>query len=340
MLNSKKKVLNVLLALLILSASLLSFIACSSGGNDEVTTDGEATTEVPSTEESATETTEETTGPETEAPEDYSHEPDSNRLIFFEDFESYSLESNSSKVIETLGWIVDTKENRAYNNNTTKYSIIEKGGSKVLSLENNFSGGTDSYLIMLTSDEMYKYHDQNYTYQFDVTYTGASAADRYIAIVSGYNGIIYNSFHFRNRGSANNQVHSNGVWYTYDASGENYAANTNSNSIVTKLLGKAYNASVQAFTDISVSIRYVNDWDNGNSVYMRVNTEGYPGSGKWTLVSKGVSTAGAADMFKSEWGGAAMVLKTGGRQNGYIDNIIIWEGTGEEPEDKSSPLIK
>jgi hypothetical protein len=72
---------------------------------------------------------------------------------------------------------------------------------------------------------------------------------------------------------------------------------------------------------------------------MRVNTEGYPGTGKWILVSKSSPSAGGASSFKPDNFGAAIVLKTGGKQNGYIDNIIIWTGTGDEPTDKTNALL-
>ena len=72
---------------------------------------------------------------------------------------------------------------------------------------------------------------------------------------------------------------------------------------------------------------------------MRVNTPGYPGSGKWTLVSKASPKAEGSKYLDPANFGGAIVLKTGGRQCGYVDNIIIWEGTGNEPADKSAPLL-
>ena len=267
-------------------------------------------------------------------------DPDLGTLLFYEDFEKYSTSSNSATVLRVLGWKADSPAGGAYKGNTTAYSLVSKNSSKQLYLKNNTNSGTDSYVIVLPASLLGKYHESNYTYQFDLVYDDASAADRYIALVSDYNGPTYNSFHFRNRGTANNQVHSNGTWYTYDASGVDYAANTNANSIVTKLLGKTYNASTQAFKGISVSIRYVVDWQNGNSVYMRVNTAGYPGTSKWTLVSKYSKSGTANDFLDPGKFGGALVLKTGGKQNGWIDNIAVWTGTGAEPFDKSSPLFK
>ena len=267
-------------------------------------------------------------------------DPDLGTLLYYENFDKYSASTNSANVLNSLGWKADSPANGAYRGNTTAYSIVSVSGGKRLYLKNNTSSGSDSYVIVLPASLMGKYHESNYTYQYDVIYADASAADRYIALVSDYSGQTYNSFHFRNRGTANNQVHDRGSWYTYDSSGVNYAAGTNSNSIVTKLLGRTYSADTQAFKNISVSIRYVVDWQNGNSVYMRVNTAGYPGTGKWTLVSKYSKSGNANAYLDPDKFGGAIVLKTGGKQNGYVDNIIVWTGTGAEPYDKSSPKFR
>jgi len=321
----KTTTLRAIISLLLLFTLIFSCTSCAPGQND-VTTAPEQT----STPSSDSETTSNvTTLPEA---------PTGPRVIYYVDFEDLPTTSNENTIFSEYGWEEDSKDNGAYTDNSTIYRIEKKNGSKMLCVSNKETAGTDSYLFLLSSEQMGYYNESNYTYQYDLIYTDASAADRYIAVVSSYNGSFYNSFHFRNRGTANNQCHNGGTWYTYDASGEYYSPNTDSNAIVTKLLGKNYSSSSQAFSQISISIRYVVDWENGNSVYMRVNDAGYPGSGKWTLVSKGVS-ADSEKYFTPEQGGAAIVLKTGGKQNGYIDNIIVWEGTGEEPEDKSSPIF-
>ncbi len=261
------------------------------------------------------------------------------KVIYYENFEKYPVTYGNDSVCAKLGWHIDTPANGAYKANTSQYSIRDHGGSRRLYISNNTDKSTDSYIVVLSAAQFGIYHESNYTYQYDLIYTDANAADRYIALISDYNGAIYNTFHFRNRGTANNQIHYNGSWFTYDAAGAYYAANTNSNSIVTKLLGISYSSSSKAFSGINVSIRYVVDWTNGNKVYMRVNTPGYPGSGKWTLVSKASSQGNGTSYFDPLKAGGAIALKTGGRQCGYIDNIIIWEGTGNEPENKSSPGI-
>ncbi len=324
-----KQTSRILLALLLLVSLFVGAFGCTpnTGTNESTLANSENSPESSSGELSESES-------ETVAPL-----PEGQRLIFHEDFEGETLSENSDEVLASLGWTKDTKSNGAYNNNTTQYSLVEKNGSKQLYLQNNKSGGTDSYLFMLTSAQMGKYHEKNYTYQYDVTYESSSDNDRYIVVVSEYNGSFYNSFHLRHSGKAHNQCHVDGSWLTYDAEGEYFAAATNSTSIPNKLFGVNYSSSTPLLNDISVSVRYVVDWENGNSVYLRINDEVYANGGKWILVSKANDKANGNSKFTPDAGGAALVLKTGGKMTGYIDNITVWEGTGEEPEDKSSPLL-
>ncbi len=261
-------------------------------------------------------------------------------LIYYENFDSYGTSLNSDSTLSTLGWVKDTVKNGAYSDNTSSYYIISNGDGKHLYITNFESNASDSYVIVLNAGLMGKFHEENYSYQYDVTYTEAVNAKRYITLVSDYGGNIYNSFIFRNGGYGNNQGHYlNGAWINYDVKGENYAANTNEYSIVTKLLGLDYKANTQVFSGVNVSIRYVVDWQNGNSVYMRVNSEGYPTTGKWVLISKSSPSADGADKFKHDNFGGAIVLKTGGAQNGYIDNIIVWKGTDGVPANLADPLF-
>ncbi len=314
--------------LLVLAMLLASASACT--GDPEVTTDpGSDATE--NTDDTGTASVETTVEPDTTLPV-------GQRLIYYEDFEDLRVSDSSESVLLNLGWKKDTTSNRAYSNNSTNYSIVEKDGSKQLFLKNNKSDGTDSYVTVLSSALMGKYHEQNYTYQYDINYESSLDTKRYIVLVSEYSGQFYNSFHLRNNGSANNQCHDNGSWRTYDVRGEYFAASTDGNAISQKLLGVKYSDSATPLQGLSISIRYLVDWENGNSVYLRVNTEGYENTGKWILVSKASPSADGAAYFTPDKG-AAIVLKTGSKIDGYVDNIIIWEGLGDEPEDKSTPLV-
>ncbi len=261
------------------------------------------------------------------------------RIIYYENFEDEKVSRSSEEVLSSLGWVADTVSNGAYCDNTTSYSIVSRDNSKKLLLQNYRTSGTDSYVIILSAAQMGKYHEKNYTYQYDICYSSASDAKRYIALVSEYKGDFYNTFHLRFNGSANNQVHTDSTWLSYDVKGTNYAASTDKNSISNKIFGVDFSENSKLLEGVSVSIRYVVDWENGNSVYLRLNTEGYESSGEWILVSKLSASSTGASYFKPNSGGAGIALKTGGKINGYIDNIIVWKGVGDEPSDKSERLV-
>ncbi len=322
----KKNILKRLLALLLATVSLLCFTACT---NDDLPENTETPSE--SVSDGSNETEEE-------------NKPvvSGDRLIYYEDFEDMEVSDDSNKVIEALGWTIDTAENRAYTDNTTSYGIVkENNGNKALKLENNKENAKDSYVIVLDEDAVYQYVLGNYTYQYDVTYQTGGNSDRYISLVSSYDGNYYRGFFFRNKGIASHQIHSDGLYYNCDSENDPvYSGATDNNAIVKKLLGKTYISQKQAFRNISFSIRYAINWERGIQVSMRINTPGYPGTGKWIVVSKVLTPPNSNPFFSAVAGGSAFALKTGGSQNGYVDNIIIWEGTGEEPADKSNPLVK
>ncbi len=336
------KKLRSTISVLLLLSMLFGLFSCSGESDPSETTVGTTTAT-----ENETSVTDDKNIPDDTASDSLTDEdlsdvptPTGERLIYFEGFDSVAASSDTATTLSSLGWVKDTTSNGAYANNSSAYSIVDHGGSRRLYIENNKGGATDSYVIVLSSALMGKFHEQNYTYQYDVEYADAGNAKRYIVLVSEYNGQYYNSFHFRNGGNGNNQVHINGSWLTYDADGELFAAGTGAKSIAKKLLDRDDSTSDSVFAGVDVSIRYVVDWENGNSVYMRVNSEGYANTGKWILVSKSSPSGNGSSQWSPASGGAAIVLKTGTTQNGYIDNITIWEGTGDEPADKSSPLIR
>ncbi len=181
---------------------------------DAPATSGETTTAKPdnTTSPSTSGTTNATDAPTTsETPA-----PVPGKVLYYENFDKYGDISDSKTTLSKLGWNVDTTANGAYKNNTSLYSIKVINGSRRLYISNISDKSTDSYVIVLTAAQFGAYHEKNYTYQYDLIYDSAADASRYIALVSDYNGQAYNSFHFRNRGTANSQLHYFSQWYTYD----------------------------------------------------------------------------------------------------------------------------
>ena len=118
------------------------------------------------------------------------------KLIYEETF-SYEDDTDSNSVLSKLGWTAQTKENGAYNNPTATFSL---SGEKL-----HVVGSGDSYYLMLTEEDMAPYAGETITIQYEVEYISASNTSRYFCILAHYSGQYYDSFHFRNSGTANNQ---------------------------------------------------------------------------------------------------------------------------------------
>ncbi len=260
-------------------------------------------------------------------------------LVYYENFDGRELSDDERTTLSQLGWLELKKSDGALTDSTAEANIKEYGDGKALYIENNITNGADSYYRILSAEAMGYFQQRNYTLQYDLEYIRASEPTRYMVITPGYDGDTYMSFHFRNRGNACSQLRVNGSWYRVDVPGENYADNTNENSIITKLLGRTYDEGSIAFRKIPVSIRYVVDWQNGLSVYMRTVSADTASEGKWVLVSRFSEASEGAAFWSPDTFGAALALKIGGKQSGYVDNIMIWTGTGEEPSDKTSTVI-
>lgn len=255
-------------------------------------------------------------------------------------------------------------DQKAYKNPTSKYGI-ENGRLMVYGYKDytgaDIEGASDTYLVVLDGDYMWEVAQKDYTIQYDVCYNEFSKADRYIAIVWNYLGSSYDSFHFRVRGTANLQVHFiDTKWYTYDLSAKDgghkdyYAAGNDKNeedaskftgtSIAKKLLGQTEDDSVGAFQNVEVTIRIKNRLEAGPEVWMRANG-GKGITNDFVKVSE--ANEAAAGMIGGYWRMMAdpeleqvgapggICLKTGGKMNGYVDNIMVWIGLGDEPADKT-----
>lgn len=286
------------------------------------------------------------------APRDEAEPGEAYNIIYYEEF-NYENTAGNDAVAKLLGWKILSKADKtSVAGNTASYSI--KDGR--LYIENNKSGATDSYIMVLDDNRMVSAWMHDYTVQFDVTLTSAGDNSRYIALLTDYKEStsgFYNSFHLRINGSANNQARHSSDWLTYDAPGDYYAADADdtdgTSTISKKLLGKDYDGS-QVLKNISLTIRVVNDeYDIGPRVYVRNNTSG----GDFVLVSMADPEGSQVHGLWRNIGGKAIVLKAGGKINGYVDNILVYTGTGEpvweeiklpettaEPETTAAPVTE
>lgn len=280
-------------------------------------------TTVPSPEPTAEITTEAVTEPAPEpAPEPPKPELDptvAGTLLYYEDFESYGTTGTNDATMSALGWTILGKADGAYADNSASYAIVTHGGSRQLGITNytDTLTGNDSYVEIL-DEKVFRYlNTKNYTYQYDIEYTSAANTTRYFTLVSSYAGSFYNSFHLRNGGGFNNECHSASAWKKYASSGD-----------AKSLLGLS-----ASLNGVSISIRYVVDWENGCKIYARVNGDT---ASEWVLLSEFDAKQNGASYFSPDMGGSGFVLKVGGAQNGYIDNIMLWSGTVDAPTDTAA----
>ncbi len=346
-----KRTLALILALLM---TLVVFASCNNTNQPEVTTP--AGTKAPS-DPATTPTTKPSTNPETkpatkpaetkpatepatEAPEIPVPTIQDGIMVFHQDFDTFPNTTGNDEVAKLLGWQIRNKDNgtlptgepdAALTDNTTVYSI-EDGKLKLV---NNTDDGKDSYFKMVGDDYMKPAAVGNYTIQYDLRYIESSKPDRYICILANYNGYdTYNSFHLRASAYANNQVRFIGSWYTYDVAGDFYAAGNDTDkgsSIGNKLWGLTYDKNEAPLMGKDITVRY-QATPEGPVVWLRDNGAANP---EFVCISK-PDASGTASGY---WGlieNYALCLKTGGKMNGYVDNISVWTGLGDEPIDTTT----
>ncbi len=264
------------------------------------------------------------------APRDEAKPGEAYNVIYYEEF-NYENTKGTSAVLDLLGWTALSKAKKtAINDPTSNLSIV----NGKLYVENNLSGGVDSYFMILNDTKMLGAWQTDYTVQFDVLLTSAGDNSRYIALLTDYDESTkgyYHSFHLRINGSANNQARINSNWTTFDAPGKYYAADQDdtdgTSTIAKKILGKNFDGS-PLLQNVSVTVRIVNEkYDIGPRVYLRNNSAG----GDFVLVSRagGVEEGDITSGEYKKTGGKAIALKAGGKINGFIDNIVVYLGCGE-----------
>ena len=352
-----------MLAIMMCAASLT---ACGEKGNEEntttVTTTAGATTassevttyeEEPKTETTTEKTTEKTTeATTTEDPGPAVQIPEEGLLVYYEDFNSYANNDNMEDVLKQLGWTRLTKEaNGVYNESDGTVSIVDgrlyadnydTDEEKAAATENGGTARTltDGYFqIDLLNDEyMMPVVMGKYTLQYEVEYEACSAHDRYLVIITecSSDGQCYNSFHLRCSTLANHQCHFYGSWKTYSA----YDAATDLNPasskddgttgtpIITKLFGYKYEdeayKSQKNLIGIKVTIKLQWDPERGHDVYLKTDT-------MTDFVKVSTPSDNADGIMYLGWEGYAVQFKFGGKMDGYVDNIAIWTGWGEQP---------
>ena len=259
-------------------------------------------------------------------------------MLYYEDFSSYENMSGAERIAGKLNWDVLSSGGDGAPSDWTADLAIEDGRLVVTNYwPEEDRKGNDSYVEILDRNYMKRAWEHGaYTLQYDVTYTAAANYKRYINIVTEYSGRIYNSYHFRIAGYGNDQIYYETDWLTYDIadSRDLFAAQKTTGDGFTTIAKKLLDidtpvnndAAIDNFRDVTVTIRIVRS-KTYCAVYMKT-------ADMTDFVQVSVSSAESGGYpYMALVQGWGVTLKAGGAINGYVDNIAIWTGDGEMPED-------
>ena len=277
-------------------------------------------------------------------------------MIYYEGFDSYGdvLVKSNNRVLSTLRangvWKLDDKASSYYEDaspytesSTCKYEIRD-GKLHIMGhrdwVGSDIKDPKDTYLVVLDENTLWELEGREYTIQYDLNYESFTGVTRYIAVVWNYYGEYYNSFHLRVNGTGKLQGHYAGQWIDHDkyvASTDLYAASTDKNdgtSIANKLLGidLAGNSGKEIFKNIPLTVRIQVSESGAATVLLSTDGENFVKVTEY----RGDSPMGdRLNFYTSRCNGGALAIKTGAGINGTIDNLMVYMGHGEEPEDKT-----
>ena len=266
--------------------------------------------------------------------------------VYAEDFNSYGDTPLALDTLDLLGWTKLTADgDNAYSESDVAFAL--RGGrlyfDNLDTAEDTFGDGTltrgkDAYYTIdpLNDDYMKPVVSGKYTLQYDLEYVGAANVKRYAALITEFSDDLqcYHSFHLRIGGTANHQIHYYGAWkdcsYPDPATDLNPAAadptGAEGTPLLQKLLGKdiALHGDDMNLANVRLTVRL--QWEPwvGHHVYVKT-------AAMTDFIKVSAPDPRAVGTQYVGWDGYAAALKIGGAIEGYLDNIFIWTGWGEQP---------
>ncbi len=232
-------------------------------------------------------------------------------VIYYEDFDGLYGEGTDDS-LDQLGW--EKCENLlAY----TAVLGIDNGVLSIDNLEETVGTSNDSYAYMMDDAYLADFAKGDYTYQYDVTYRDAANSFRYVSLLVNYDGNNnYDTVDLRMSGEGYNQTRRGTDWIHYNDTTCPLRA-TDDTAILTQLFGTAYEKDTYGLKDKTVTVKVEVSQANGPVVY--------------------VNGIKASDMQANtdKWGtleATAMAFKASNRIKADIDNIMVWAGTGVDPD--------
>ena len=228
-------------------------------------------------------------------------------LIYSEDFEGKSA-ADTDKALELLGW----KKAEGLRTFTMKLSVADGK----LYVDNLDDSSEDSYALIMDSDYLKKVCNQDYTYEYDVTYRDAGNTSRYVSLLCNYDGVDnYNTVDMRIRGDGYNQTRQGDSWIHYNDTTCPLRA-TDDTAIITQLFGDKFQEDGMLLKDRKVTVRVETSIEKGPTVYVNgvKASDMQANQDQWNTIDSYAICFKASKLIKAE-----------------IDNIRIWTGMSEKP---------
>lgn len=228
-------------------------------------------------------------------------------LIYKETFDGITA-ADTDASLKALGWSKVEK--------LTKYTANLSIKDGKLIIANEAADSNDSYALMMDDEYLKNVCNADYTYQYDVTYTGAGNTSRYVSLLCNYDGNNnYNTVDMRIRGDGYNQTRRGDQWIHYNNTTCPIRA-TDDTAAITQLFGEKFDANGMLLKGKTITIRVETSIEKGPTVYVNgiMMSDMQANKDKWNTI----------DAY-------AMCFKASKLIGAEIDNIMVWTGTADEP---------
>ena len=254
-------------------------------------------------------------------------------VIYFNDFESYAATTDHS-ALTTLGWNALTVEKDKVMGEANTYFDFENGRLHIDAYTPNYVDGEavpiHAFFAIpeLSHEVMSQYTKTGYVMQYDIAFVAPIISAKCMSsLVINASENNWTDCSFRPSGRGNFENVTGATSYALGATGKYSGTNSNSQGkLSTMLLGSA-GATGIPFMNMSVTVRVVVDPVNGPVLYLKKSSDpntAFVKVAETTMDNGYVGWLGAASK--------AITLHNYLGTNVYYDNILVYAGTGEIPE--------
>lgn len=260
------------------------------------------------------------------------------RIVYREDFDDYDNTPLTVGIPSALAWTELTQEYHGVYGESEVLFAIHDGR---LYFRHSHNDACAYFAIdMLDDDYMMSVVMGKYSLQYDLTYLSATSLTAHASLITelSKDGQCYNQFAFRISGIASHRCHFHDSWKTFSAydpaTDLNPEADDPSGAEGTPLLTKLTGLDLATYGDspnfesITVTVRLQWDPEDGHLVYMKT-------AAMTDFVKVSESSDAASGIMYLGWEGYAVAFKVQGTVEGYLDNISIWTGWGDEPSESA-----